>query len=112
MLHPDEEPRVPFIQKAFENDPLPTVTATDYVRLNGEMIAPWMTDDYFVLGTDGFGRSEAREDLRRFFEVDAECITLAALTRLHRLGKIEKSVLSQAVKDLDIDPEKANPLSS
>ncbi len=112
LLHPDDEPKVPFIQDVFKDDPLPTVTATDYVRLNGEMIAPWMKDDYFVLGTDGFGRSEAREDLRRFFEVDAECITLAALTRLKKLGKIDGSVLSQAINDLGIDPEKANPLTS
>ncbi|MCB9768651.1 MAG: pyruvate dehydrogenase (acetyl-transferring), homodimeric type [Candidatus Omnitrophica bacterium] len=112
MLHPEETPRVPFVQKAFADNQYPTITATDYVRLNGEMIAPWMKSDYFVLGTDGFGRSEGREPLRRFFEVDAECIVLAALSRLKKLGKIDASSVGQAIKDLGIDPEKASPLTS
>jgi pyruvate dehydrogenase E1 component len=112
MLNPDKEERIPFVKETFVREPWPTVAASDYARLNGEMIAQWMPNDYFVLGTDGFGRSEGREALRRFFEVDAECIALASLTRLRKLGMIDASVVISAIEDLGIEQEKPNPLSS
>jgi pyruvate dehydrogenase E1 component len=65
-----------------------------------------------VLGTDGFGRSENRSALRRFFEVDAECIVLAALSQLAKRGEIKPELVQQAIKDLGIDPEKPNPMTS
>ena len=70
----------------------------------------WVPGGIYALGTDGFGRSESREALRRFFEVDAECIALAALTQLAKKGEIKPAVLKKAVEDLKIDPEKANPM--
>jgi pyruvate dehydrogenase E1 component len=66
----------------------------------------------YALGTDGFGRSEGRTDLRRFFEVDAEFIVLATLAQLARKGEIKPAVVQQAIKDLKIDPDKANPMCS
>jgi pyruvate dehydrogenase E1 component len=86
----------------------PVVSASDYVRLVGEQIAPWI-DDYTALGTDGFGRSEGREELRRFFGVDAESIALAALQRLEATGKLPKGTAAKAVKELGLDPKAKNP---
>ena len=75
-----------------------------------EQIDPWVPGGLFALGTDGFGRSETRENLRRHFEVDAECIALAALYRLAETGQIERSEVAAAIKKLEINPEKIDPL--
>jgi pyruvate dehydrogenase E1 component len=74
-----------------------------------DQIAPWVPGGLTTLGTDGFGRSDTRERLRRFFEVDAESTVLATLSALAKKGAIERKVVAQAMKDLDIDPEKAHP---
>ena len=108
-LHPKEDPRRPFVAEVLDGEPMPTVAASDYVTAVPMSIAQWVPEGYVVLGTDGFGRSEAREDLRRFFEVDAENITLAALTELSRQGKYPKSKLPAAIKQLKLDPDKPNP---
>ena len=71
-----------------------------------------MPGGLFPLGTDGFGRSESREALRRFFEVDAECITVAALSRLMQRGEVKAAQVAKAIKDLNINPEKVNPLQA
>ena len=89
--------------------PGPMVAALDYVAAVALAIAPWVGPDYTVLGTDGFGRSEAREELRRFFEVDAENIALAALEQLARKNQFPKAKLAAAIKTLGLDPEKPNP---
>ena len=68
------------------------------------------SESYKVLGTDGFGRSDSRENLRRHFEVNAGYVVVAALTELEKLGKVDKSVISEAIKKFDIDTEKTNPL--
>ena len=75
-----------------------------------EQIREYLASDYLVLGTDGLGRSDTRETLRRHFEVDAESIVIASLHQLSEQGKIEKSEVAKAIKDLDYDPEKINPL--
>jgi pyruvate dehydrogenase E1 component len=87
----------------------PVIASSDYVRLVSEQIAPWI-EDFTALGTDGFGRSEGREELRRFFGVDAESIVLAALGRLEATGKVPKGTAAKAVAELGIDPKKKNPL--
>ena len=87
----------------------PVIASSDYVRLVSEQIAPWIKD-FTALGTDGFGRSEGREELRRFFGVDAESIVLAALKRLEALGKMPNGTTAKAIKDLGVDPDKKNPL--
>jgi pyruvate dehydrogenase E1 component len=110
MLHPTEPRRQSYVETQLEGRTGPFIAASDYVRALPEQIQSWIPGDYFVLGTDGMGRSESRERLRRHFEVDAECVTLATLFRLSRLGQIDASVVQQAIQDLDIDPEKVNPL--
>jgi pyruvate dehydrogenase E1 component len=109
MLHPDKEPRTSYVQELLAKDPCPVIAATDHVRLVPEMIAPWVSGGLSALGTDGFGRSETRKDLRRFFEVNAEFVALMALTRLAETGEIERGKVGEAIRELDIDPEKADP---
>ena len=108
-LHPGEPPRRPYVQQTLDGASGPIVAASDYVCALPLSIAPWVGPAYCVLGTDGFGRSEARTDLRRFFEVDAENIALAALTELVRLDQFPKAKLAQAIQTLGLDPEKPNP---
>jgi len=110
-LHPDEEPRKPYVQQVLEGESGPAVAALDYVGAVALSIAPWIGRPYAVLGTDGFGRSEARPQLPRFFEVDAENIALAALTQLAELRQYSRPKLAAAIKTLDLDPEKPNPVT-
>ena len=87
----------------------PYISASDYVRALAEQIGPYVPGGLFVMGTDGFGRSEDRTSLRRHFEVDAECITVGALYQLSKRGTIDSKCVAQAIQDLGIDPEKINP---
>ena len=112
MLHPTEKQKVPFVSQALKNAKGVFVAATDYVKALPESISQWLPGPLFALGTDGFGRSDGRKHLRNFFEVDARYIVIAALHSLARDGKVEPEVVNQAIKDLDIDAEKANPLIS
>jgi pyruvate dehydrogenase E1 component len=107
-LHPGETPRKSFVEKTLEDDGAPIVAASDYVTAVPLSIAPWVGPRYCVLGTDGFGRSEARAELRRFFEVDAENIALAALQELATEGKYPREKLPEAIKTLGLNPEKPN----
>ena len=109
MLHPGQTPRQSFIEKALEGHEGPFIAASDYVRTLSEQVAPFVPGDFFALGTDGMGRSESRENLRRHFEVDAECVTLASLYRLAKAGKIPTEDVAKAVGELGIDPEKVDP---
>jgi pyruvate dehydrogenase E1 component len=109
MLHPTEEPRVSYLEKVLDGVAGPFISASDYVRALGEQLTPWIPGDYYVLGTDGMGRSETRPTLRRHFEVDAESITIAALHRLSVQGVVGKEEVKQAIQNLDYDPEKPNP---
>ena len=110
-LHPADDPRTPWLQEVLRDTEGPTVAALDYVAATAQTIGRWMGDDYLVLGCDGFGRSEAREELRRFFEVDAENIALAALSELARVGKYPKQKLPDAVRALGLNPNKPNPVT-
>ena len=85
------------------------VAASDYVRALPEQIARWVPGEFFALGTDGMGRSETRTALRRHFEVDAECIVIATLYRLHRRGELDAETVAKAIKDLGVNPEKFDP---
>ena len=80
------------------------------MRAVTEQISPFVPDDFYALGTDGMGRSETREALRSHFEVDAQHIALAALHRLNVQGKVDDATVSDAIKKLEINPEKADPL--
>jgi pyruvate dehydrogenase E1 component len=108
-LHPGEAPRKPYVAQVLGGQRGPVVAASDYVTAVGTSIAQSVPGRYAVLGTDGFGRSEARTELRRFFEVDAENIVLTALSELADQGKYPKTKLSKAVEKLGLDPEKPNP---
>jgi pyruvate dehydrogenase E1 component len=110
MLHPEEAPRRPHIEQELEGQTGPFIAASDFVQAVPEQLTPWIPGRYLVLGTDGMGRSESRESLRRHFEIDGPCITVAALYALEREGKVSSDVVAQAIGDLGIDPDKANPL--
>src|SRR5205807_5205529 len=110
LLHAGDKSRRSFLEKQLSGISGVFVAASDYLRSVPEMIQRWVPGGLFVLGTDGFGRSESRPALRRFFEVDAECITLAALSQLARRGEIKPQRVQQAIQELGIDPEKPNPM--
>jgi pyruvate dehydrogenase E1 component len=109
MLHPGQPPKVPYVSEALKNAPGVLVAASDYMKVLPESISQWMPRPLVALGTDGFGRSENRASLRDFFEVDAKHIVLATLNALAREKQIGFDVVQKAVKDLGINPEKANP---
>lgn len=109
MLHPTEKPRQSYLEQMLEGVEGPFISASDYVRALGEQIAPWVPGDYFVLGTDGMGRSETREALRRHFEVDAESITIATLSRLSKAGVFNSKDVKMAISELGYDAEKPDP---
>src|SRR6202042_3714307 len=111
-LHPGAKPRVPYLTQTIGAAPGVLVAASDYLKTLPNMVSKWMPRRLASLGTDGFGRSERRQSLRDFFEVDARSITLATLHELHQDGKIERSVVDKAIKDLGINPEKLNPVIS
>ncbi|WNW10981.1 pyruvate dehydrogenase (acetyl-transferring), homodimeric type [Pseudomonas sp. DTU_2021_1001937_2_SI_NGA_ILE_001] len=112
LLHPLEEPQVPYVRQVLDGHPGPVVVATDYMKIHADQIRPWLGDRRFVaLGTDGFGQSDTREALRRHFEVDRQFIVLAALKALADDGVIERAVVAQALTDLGIDAGKTDPAS-
>jgi len=108
-LHPDGAPRVPYVTRALEGHEGPVVAASDYLRLVPDMVARWVPRTFVPLGTDGYGRSDTREALRRFFEVDAEHIVVATLSALRAEGKVEAATVTQAMKDFGIDPDAPDP---
>jgi pyruvate dehydrogenase E1 component len=111
MLHPDKKPKIPYISETLKNAKGVFVAASDYVKALPESIAQWIPGRLISLGTDGFGRSDGRAGLRDFFEVDERYIALAALHALAREGEIKTDVVKKAIKDLKIDPDKANPMT-
>ena len=109
MLHPADTPRVPHVTACMKDAPGVIVAATDYLKVLPDSIDRWTARRVRSLGTDGFGRSEDRKGLRNFFEVDARYVALAALAELQQEGQLDRAVVAQAIKDLDINPEKLNP---
>jgi pyruvate dehydrogenase E1 component len=109
MLHPNEAPRIPHVTDVLANEPFPIVAATDYMKIVADQITPYVPNGLHALGTDGFGRSETREALRRFFEVDAESIAVAALYELALREEIPYSSVQDAIEAFDLDPEKDDP---
>ncbi|MEW4561945.1 pyruvate dehydrogenase (acetyl-transferring), homodimeric type [Bremerella sp. JC770] len=109
MFHPTEEPKQSYIETIMDGVEGPFISASDNVRAWGEQIRPYLPGNMVALGTDGMGRSETREALRRHFEVDAESVVIATLYELARTGVIERTEVAQAIKDLNYDAEKPNP---
>jgi pyruvate dehydrogenase E1 component len=112
LLHPASEPRRSYLEQVLSKEKGLFLAASDYIKLLPEMIGRWVPGGLYSLGTSGFGRSDDRTTLRRFFEVDAECIAVATLSHLARRGEIKPAQVAQAIKDLGINPEKPNPMRS
>ena len=110
-LHPESAPRTPYVVEMLRDAPSPIIAATDFMKMIPDLIRPWVSQRYVALGTDGYGRSDTREALRRFFEVDAESIALAALHALLQDGKATASEVGTAIRDLGLDAEKPDPVN-
>ena len=111
LLHPGEKPRRTYVQEVLGDRTGPFIAATDYMKTVADQIRQWVPGRYAVLGTDGFGRSDTRAELRRFFEVDKHYVALATLKALADDGKVDAKVVTQAMQSFGIDPEKPNPLT-
>ncbi len=111
LLHPNEPRQQNYIQQALADREGPFVAATDYIKTVADQIRQWIPGRYAVLGTDGYGRSDSRAELRRFFEVDRHYVAITALKALADDGKIDKQTVTDAMLSFGIDPEKPNPLS-
>ena len=108
-LHPEAEPRIPLVTQRLSTSHGPIIATTDYLTLVPDQIARWVPREMLVLGTDGYGRSDTREALRRFFEVDAAHVVVAVLSGLAREGKIDFSAVKDAINHYQIDTERVNP---
>jgi pyruvate dehydrogenase E1 component len=111
MLHPEDKPRQSYVAKCLSKHPGPVVAASDYVQMFANQIRPFIDRRYVVLGTDGYGRSDTRKNLRRFFEVDRHYVTVAALRALADDGEIPQAKVAEAIKKYGVDPDKPNPLT-
>ncbi len=109
LLHPEANPRSAYVTQCLESHRGPVVAATDYMRIFADQIRPWVQRRYTVLGTDGFGRSDTREKLRRFFEVNRHYVAVAALRSLADEGALPASTVSQAIAKYGIDPDRPAP---
>jgi pyruvate dehydrogenase E1 component len=110
MLHPIEKRRAPYLTECLANAPGVFVAASDYLKVLPSLVSRWIPRRLACLGTDGFGRSDSRAALRDFFEVDARFIALATLTELLKENQIEAAAVRKAIRELDIDAEKPNPM--
>ncbi|MBX3438141.1 MAG: pyruvate dehydrogenase (acetyl-transferring), homodimeric type, partial [Planctomycetaceae bacterium] len=108
-LHPEGERRQSFLQRMLDGQVGPFIAASDNVRLVPDQIREWVPGPYTVLGTDGFGRSDTRPTLRRFFEIDAEHTTYATLSALAEGGQFDQQRLPHVIGELGIDPDRINP---
>jgi len=109
MLHPVESAKKSYIETVLEQEQGPFIAVSDHLKAVPDQIASWVPGGLTTLGTDGFGRSDTREALRRFFEIDAECTVIATLYALAQRGAIDKQVVAQAIRDLGVDPDKVYP---
>jgi pyruvate dehydrogenase E1 component len=109
MLHATAPPRKSYLEMTLAKEPGVFVAVSDYMKIVPDQIAPWVPGGLTTLGTDGFGRSDTRENLRRFFEVDAELTVIATLYALAQKGAVERELVAKAIQDLKVDPEKAFP---
>ena len=112
MLHPGEQARVPYVTRCLADAPGVLIAASDYVKAMPDSIDRWLPRPLTALGTDGYGRSESRAALREFFEVDYRYVIVATLAALARDKKIDASIVADAMKAHDVNPEKVNPAVS
>jgi pyruvate dehydrogenase E1 component len=110
MLHPEDQPRTPYLIDCLGQTDGPIVVASDYMKILPDALGRWLGDRLYSLGTDGFGRSDTRSKLRDHFEVDARHVAFATLYALAQAGALETDVVAKAIEELKIDPERMNPL--
>lgn len=110
-LHPEKKAKSAYVTEQLAKDDSPILAATDYIRTHADQIRPYISAPYVTLGTDGYGRSDTRAELRHYFEVDAKHIAYAAIVQLADLGLIEKSETKKAMKKLNINPDKPEPMT-
>ena len=108
-LHPTKKPKTSYLENLVADIEGPFISSSDYVRAVSEQISPWIPGGLYTLGTDGMGRSETREALRRHFEVDAESIVIATLYKLSLLGKVPRKTVEEAIKSFEYDRDKIDP---
>ncbi|GAB2189042.1 pyruvate dehydrogenase (acetyl-transferring), homodimeric type [Sessilibacter sp. MAH2] len=111
LLHPEDDKKIAYVTEKLAGTKGPVIAATDYIKAYAEQLRPYIPREYTVLGTDGFGRSDTRTKLRRFFEVDRGFVVVAALSALAKEGKVKPEDVTKAIKDFGIDPEKQNPMT-
>jgi pyruvate dehydrogenase E1 component len=111
MLNPTTTPKECYVESILENERGVFVAVSDNIKIVPDQIAPWVPGGLTTLGTDGFGRSDTRENLRRFFEVDAEMTVIATLHALAEKGEVDKQVVAKAMKDLNVVPGKSHPVN-
>lgn len=109
LLHPGQKPKMPYVSRVLADEPFPIVATSDYIKAIPDQIARWVPAGIRPLGTDGFGRSESREALRDYFEINAKYVTLAALQQLAQTGKFDAKKLAAAAKKLGISAKKIDP---
>ena len=109
LMHPEEEQKKSHLEMCLSKNSVPTVAVSDYVKMVSEQIGPYVPGPYYTLGTDGFGRSDSRQRLREFFEVDAKTIVQTSVYALHKLEIITKQKLDSIYKKLGVKKDKPNP---
>src|SRR5207247_6211333 len=110
MLRPSAPPQKSYLETLLEKEEGAFVAISDSMKSVPDQISPWIPGGLTTLGTDGFGRSDTRERLRRFFEVDSHLTVVATLYALSQKGKLRKEVVGKAIKELGVDPDKAFPI--
>ena len=111
LIHPENDPKHSHLEQCLSKHHVPTVAVSDYVKMVSEQIGPYVPGPYYALGTDGFGRSDTRENLRHFFEVDRYYIVLTAIRALALDGKMDMSKADEVMKKYNLDPEKPSPIT-
>jgi pyruvate dehydrogenase E1 component len=109
MLHPTAAKKQSYLETTLQNEEGVFIAVSDYMKMVPDQIAPWVPGGLMTLGTDGFGRSDTRPSLRRFFEVDAELIVVATLSALYQKGSLPGESVQAAINNLGVDPEKPSP---
>jgi len=111
LIHPEKDQKRSHLEKCLSKNEVPTVAVSDYVKMVSEQIGPYVPGPYYCLGTDGFGRSDTREELRSFFEVDRYYIVLMSIKALAIEGELEKDLIEKAMKKYSLDPDKPSPIT-
>ena len=110
-MNPSEKQKQSHLEKSLNKHRVPTIAVSDYVKMSSEQIAPYVSGAYYALGTDGFGRSDTRENLRHFFEIDRYYIVLTAVRALAIEEKLEMRVANEVIKKYNIDSNKPSPIT-